>query len=51
MIDKIKKLRSNMAFNITAVIMLLIVAFGTFVCVAGIWKFSSAFDDEYSNTT
>ena len=51
MIDKIKKLRSNMAFNITAVIMLLLIAFGTFVCVAGIWKFSSAFDDEYSNTT
>lgn len=51
MIEKIKKLRSNMAFNITAVIMLLLIAFGTFVCVAGIWKFSSAFDDEYSNTT
>lgn len=51
MIKRIKALRYNMAFNITAVIVLLLAAFGIVVSVVGILKFSDAFDAEYSNTT
>ena len=51
MIQKIKALRKNMAFNIIAVIVLLMIVFGVVVSVAGILKFSKAFDLEYSNTT
>ena len=51
MIQKIKALRNNMAFNITAVIVLILATFGIVVSVVGILKFSDAFDAEYSNTT
>ena len=51
MIQKIKALRNNMAFNITAVIVLILAAFAIVVSVVGILKFSDAFDAEYSNTT
>ena len=51
MIKKIKALRNNMAFNITAVIVLILAAFAIVVSVVGILKFSDAFDAEYSNTT
>ena len=51
MIKRLKALRYNMAFNITAVIVLLLAAFGIVVSVVGILKFSDAFDAEYSNTT
>ena len=51
MIQKIKALRNNMAFNITAVIVLILAAFAIVVSVVGILKFLDAFDAEYSNTT
>lgn len=51
MIQKIKALRNNMAFNITAVIVLILATFGIVVSIVGILKFSDAFDAEYSNTT
>ena len=51
MIKRLKALRYNMAFNITAVIVLLLAAFGIVVSVVGILKFSDALDAEYSNTT
>lgn len=51
MIKRIKALRNNMAFNITAVIVLLLAAFAIVASVVGILKFSDAFDAEYSNTT
>ena len=51
MIQKLKALRNNMAFNITAVIVLILATFGIVVSVVGILKFSDAFDAEYSNTT
>ena len=51
MIQKLKALRNNMAFNITAVIVLILTAFAIVVSVVGILKFSDAFDAEYSNTT
>ena len=51
MIKRIKALRNNMAFNITAVIVLILAAFAIVVSVVGILKFSDAFDAEYSNTT
>ena len=51
MIQKLKALRNNMAFNITAVIVLILAAFAIVVSVVGILKFSDAFDAEYSNTT
>ena len=40
-----------MAFNITAVIVLILAAFAIVVSVVGILKFLDAFDAEYSNTT
>ena len=51
MIQKLKALRNNMAFNITAVIVLILAAFAIVVSVVGILKFLDAFDAEYSNTT
>ena len=51
MIQKIKALRNNMAFNITAVIVLILATFAIVVSVVGILKFLDAFDAEYSNTT
>lgn len=51
MIEKIKKLRFNMAFYITSSIVVLLAVFGIIVSVAGIVRFTRAFDEVYSKTT
>ena len=49
MLEKIKKLRSNMAFDTTAAIVILLAIFGAIVCASGILEFTRAFDHENSN--
>lgn len=51
MIEKIKKMRSSMSFEITAWVVILLAVFGIIVSAAGIMRFTSAFDNIYSNTT
>ena len=51
MFEKVKKLRSNMAFSLTSGIVLLLAVFGTIVCVNGILSFTNAYNEEHSNTT
>ena len=51
MIEKIKKLRSNMAFSISGGIVLLLAVFGISVCINGIFSFTSAYNEEHSETT
>ena len=51
MLEKIKKLRSNMAYNITAGVVLLLLVFGIVVSVGGILSFTEAFDEMNSTTT
>ena len=51
MVNKIKKLRSNMALNTTVAIVILLSIFGAIVCASGVLEFTKAFDRENSNTT
>ena len=49
--EKIKKLRSNMAYNITAGVVILLLVFGIVVSVSGIVSFTEAYDEMNSTTT
>lgn len=51
MLEKIRKMRSNMAIYITSSVVSLLVLFGIIVCISGIVSFTSAFDDMNSTTT
>ena len=49
--EKVKKLRSNMAYNITAGVVILLLVFGIVVSVSGIVSFTEAYDEMNSTTT
>ena len=49
--EKIKRLRTNMAFNIKAAIVVMLVVFGSIVSVVGIVQFTNSFKEENSTTT
>ena len=51
MLEKIRKIRSNMAIYITSSVVSLLVLFGISVCISGIVSFTSAFDEMNSTTT
>ena len=51
MLEKIRKLRSNMAVYITSGVVCLLALFGIIVCISGIVSFTSAFDEMNSTTT
>lgn len=51
MLEKIRKIRSNMAIYITSSVVSLLVLFGISVCTSGIASFTSAFDEINSTTT
>lgn len=51
MLEKIRKIRSNMAIYITSSVVSLLVLFGIIVCISGIVSFTSAFDEMNSTTT
>ena len=51
MSEKMKELRSNMAFNVTAAIVLLLAVFGIIVSVIGVIGFTTSFRNENSTTT
>ena len=46
-----KKLRSSMKLNVIGGLVLLMMVFAFIVCVLGYKSFTTAFEDEYSNTT
>ena len=48
---KLKELRSNMAFNVTAAIVMLLAVFGIIVSVIGVIGFTTSFRNENSTTT
>ena len=45
MLEKIRKIRSNMAIYITSSVVSLLVLFGIIVCISGIVSFTNAFDE------
>ena len=49
--EKIRKLRSDMEFNIVAAIVLLLVVFGIIVSIIGVLVFTNSFKNEHSSTT
>ena len=51
MLEKIRKIRSNMAIYITSSVVSLLVLFGIIVCISGILSFTNAFDEMNSTTT
>ena len=51
MLEKIRKIRSNMAIYITSSVVSLLVLFGIIVCISGIVSFTNAFDEMNSTTT
>ena len=51
MLEKIRKLRSNMAVYITSGVVCLLALFGIIVCISGIVSFTNAFDEMNSTTT
>ena len=51
MLEKVRKLRSNMAVYITSGVVCLLALFGIIVCISGIVSFTSAFDEMNSTTT
>lgn len=51
MLEKVRKLRSNMAVYITSSVVSLLVLFGIIVCISGIVSFTNAFDEMNSTTT
>ena len=51
MLEKIRKIRSNMAIYITSCVVSLLVLFGIIVCISGILSFTNAFDEMNSTTT
>ena len=51
MSEKMKELRSNMAFNVTAAIVMLLAVFGIIVSVIGVIGFTTSFRNENSTTT
>ena len=51
MLEKIRKLRSNMAIYITSGVVCLLALFGIIVCISGIVSFTNAFDEMNSTTT
>jgi len=51
MLEKYRKLSSNMTFNVTAAIVLLLTVFGIIVGVIGIFSFTVSFRKEYSTTS
>ena len=51
MIEKIRKIRSNMAIYITSSVVSLLALFGIIVCISGIASFTNAFDEMNSTTT
>ena len=51
MLEKIRKIRSNMAIYITSSVVSLLALFGIIVCISGIVSFTNAFDEMNSTTT
>ena len=51
MLEKIRKIRSNMAIYITSSVVSLLALFGIIVCISGILSFTNAFDEMNSTTT
>ena len=51
MLEKNRKIRSNMAIYITSSVVSLLVLFGIIVCISGILSFTNAFDEMNSTTT
>ena len=51
MLEKIRKIRSNMAIYITSSVVSLLVLFGIIVCISGILSFTNASDEMNSTTT
>ena len=49
--DKLKKLRSNMAFNTIGAIVLMLVVFAIIVGLLGVMSYTGAFRQEYSSST